>query len=191
MIGLLLALSAVNTQSSEPALTDDDTTLFGCSVELIRLFLSGIIVPDVYHRPIPDELVGMLSYSGKGINDMGDYNGCQYLTDNTNYVLIELAANVYIALCLPEQCGKEQIEDGLMSLLGEQASVKGLKAPSIVAHTLIGADQQAFHSKALKAGAAEIPFSVHMVKHENNKLVNEFGPGRVAMTIITFLLFSV
>ena len=60
-----------------------------------------------------DKYAMMVYYSGKDMNDLGNYWGCNEL-DGANYVLIEFIRTLGIPLeigwCLPEQCSQTDIE---------------------------------------------------------------------------------
>jgi hypothetical protein len=52
----------------------------------------------------------MANFSGRKLNDMGDYTGCQYKTDSANYVLVTPGSSIYYALCVPDICSESDLE---------------------------------------------------------------------------------
>ena len=62
----------------------------------------------------------MVYFSGKDINDLGNYYGCNNL-EGANYVLVDFMKTVGVPMCigwcLPEQCSQSDIETAFASLL--------------------------------------------------------------------------
>ena len=62
--------------------------------------------------PEPGEYADMIYYSGKSLNDMGNYSACNSL-EHARYVLVDMSeqfrfTNV-IGLCLPAICDEDEI----------------------------------------------------------------------------------
>ena len=67
-----------------------------------------------------DKYAMMVYYSGKDMNELGNYWGCNQL-DGANYVLIDfmrtLGMPLEIGWCLPEQCSQAEIESFFTGIL--------------------------------------------------------------------------
>jgi hypothetical protein len=63
----------------------------------------------------------MVYYSGKDINDFGNYKGCNDL-NHANYVVLDfmkIGAPIFLSFCLPSSCGKKEIEDFFVGIVGD------------------------------------------------------------------------
>jgi hypothetical protein len=47
-----------------------------CELAILEIINGGIVNPLVNHTAVPERISNMIAYSGKGTNDMGDYEGC-------------------------------------------------------------------------------------------------------------------
>jgi len=86
--------------------------------------------------------MNIIIYSGIGVNDLGNYEGCQYRTDATNYVLATVSVSglqAYYSLCLPEECTYKVLQE---IISGTDTAIPNLKnetrtlIPSLYGHNV-------------------------------------------------------
>jgi hypothetical protein len=71
-------------------------------------------------------------YSGKTINDLGNYSGCLAL-EKAHYIMFDLRffskdlASLFTGFCLPDTCTKEMIE-GFLALLFTSDKIEEIQA---------------------------------------------------------------
>jgi peptidoglycan/LPS O-acetylase OafA/YrhL len=80
--------------------------------EKIRIFFDYFYEKKL-NITIPDERLKELEFSGKNINDLGDYYGCKLMKNSSDFVLVSIRAQlrgfIQIGLCLPKECKIEYI----------------------------------------------------------------------------------
>jgi hypothetical protein len=63
----------------------------------------------------------MVYYSGKDINDLGNYKGCNDLHD-ANYIILDFmksGAPIFLSFCLPASCSQIEIEDFFVGIMSD------------------------------------------------------------------------
>ena len=104
----------------------------------LNAMAEGLINGAIDPSKLDERALQMFLHSGKGLNDMGYYLGCQEDTDDANYYLISLSDTIsaYIALCVPSECSKKELaafgKEILEQILGNDSAEANFNATQIV-----------------------------------------------------------
>ena len=82
------------------------------------VLLRSIFTPDYFK-----ELADMIMYSGKGVNQLGDFNACK--TKGLDYVMLNVEVQpqgfrlATVAICSPRKCNTDEHYKGITDKLQE------------------------------------------------------------------------
>jgi hypothetical protein len=140
-----------------------------CADDLQKWVLS---YPASFMAAYSEELYpSMMYYSGKDINDLGNYKGCNDL-DKANYILLDFmksGAPIFLSYCLPSSCGKKEIEDFFVGIIED---IHNLTTPFV--STIKDAVQQ-LQLDAMTPD--DLPFDVRFSEKEYERLQSEYTGG--------------
>ena len=72
---------------------------------LLAYFINGTKIPDDYH-----DVYKFYTYSGKNLNDLGDYLGCKSISNISNYIYVSYSlslkplTNISLGICYFKEC---------------------------------------------------------------------------------------
>ena len=169
------------------AIEVDSSSAEVCAEALFNIYNRGIFGP--FTNSTSERDVMMALYSGVGLNDLGNYQGCQYRTDRANYVLSYMSLYgipARYSLCLPEECTYEILNKLFANIKTEIPELEDQYSENRLNYT----NPFAYREVGIVPTPNEY-LPIVFVKDKNDGLYNHWNPLRTFFTVILFMILTI